>query len=244
MVPASIRNHNPGAMYPGPSAKRFGSASFETLRSKDGVHKIATFPTHQHGAAAMFHLLSTRYVGLPIDKAIAKWCGGYYVSTYLKVLEQKSGVKASDTLTLAMLRDHAVAVPIARAMAWQEAGRDYPLSEQEWVEAHGMAFGDAMAPAFSPGNDVPSPKVEMREAQAVAAVARPAAGGAALLGTGLTWASNNVPSVDTLASWQASAEKLGQLATWAAGNWQLTIGVTAAYVSACHVLPWLARGRG
>lgn len=243
MIPASIRNNNPGAMYPGKSSKRFGSVSFETLRSRDGVHKIATFPTGKHGAAAMFHLLSTGYVGMPIEKAIAKWCGGYYVSTYLKVLEQKAGVKPSDPLTLAVLRDHAVAVPIARAMAWQEAGRDYPLSEQEWVEAHAMAFGDALAPAFAPGNDVPSPKAEMREAQAVAAVAKPAAGGAALLGTGLTWASNNVPSVDTLASWQGSAEKLGQVATWAAGNWQLMIGAAAVYGLTCHVLPWLARGR-
>ena len=36
MIPASIRNNNPGAMYPGKSAKKFGSSTFETLKSKDG----------------------------------------------------------------------------------------------------------------------------------------------------------------------------------------------------------------
>ncbi len=57
MIPATIRNNNPGGMYPGKSSKKFGSTSYETLRSKDGVHKIATFPTKLHGAAAMFDLL-------------------------------------------------------------------------------------------------------------------------------------------------------------------------------------------
>lgn len=243
MTPASIRNNNPGAMYPGPSARKFGGDKFETLRSKDGTHKIATFPTPTHGAAALFHLLSTGYVNMTIEKAIAKWCGGYYVSAYLKVLEQKSGVKPTDVLTLAMVRDHTIAVPIARAMAWQEAGRDFPLSEQEWVEAHAMAFGDATAPSFAPGNDVPSPRPEARAEQAVAAVAKPAAASSGVVAGGLTWLSGNIPSVDTLASWQASAAKLGEVVTWAAGNWKTVLMAGVTYGFACHVLPWLAKGR-
>ena len=170
MIPASIRNRNPGAMYPGPSAKKFGSTSFETLRSRDGVHKIATFPTDQHGAAAMFDLLASKYVGMSIEAAIKKWCGGYYASTYIKVLEGKGGVTASDPLTLALVRDPQTAIPLARAMAWQEAGRDYPLDDAGWLEAHGMAFGGATAPEFSPKNDVPSPKPETRRAEAAKTV--------------------------------------------------------------------------
>lgn len=54
MIPASIRNNNPGAMYPGPSAKKFGSKRFETLKSHDGTHKIACFDDPVHGAAAQF----------------------------------------------------------------------------------------------------------------------------------------------------------------------------------------------
>ena len=92
MIPASIRNNNPGAMYPGKSSKKFGSASFETLRSKDGVHKIATFPSGIHGAAAQFDLLHSDYCGKTVKAAIELWCGDFYAGTYVKVLEDKAGI--------------------------------------------------------------------------------------------------------------------------------------------------------
>jgi len=59
-------------------------------------------------------------------------------------------------------------------MAVQEAGRDYPMTDAEWRQAHGMAFPEA-APSeekapdtFSPDNDLPSPKPETRVAAAAA----------------------------------------------------------------------------
>jgi len=163
MTPASIRNRNPGAMYPGPSAKKFGSTSYETLRSKDGVHKIATFPTSVHGAAAQFDLLNRDYTGKTLEKAIEKWCGNYYSAIYLKVLKDRAGVEPDTVLTKAMLADHEIAIPIAKAMAWQEAGCDYPLKDEEWREAHQMAFGgETVAPSWNPRNDVPTPKRETR----------------------------------------------------------------------------------
>lgn len=163
MTPASIRNRNPGAMYPGPSAKRFGATSHETLRSKDGVHKIATFPTSVHGAAAQFDLLNRDYTGMTLEKAIEKWCGNYYAAIYLKVLKDRASVEPSSVLTKAMLADGDIAIPIAKAMAWQEAGCDYPLKDEEWREAHQMALGgDAEAPSWNPRNDVPTPKRETR----------------------------------------------------------------------------------
>lgn len=171
MIPASIRNRNSGAMYPGPSAKKFGSTSYETLKSKDGVHKIATFPTHVHGAAAHFDLLASKYTGMTLQKAIERWCGGYYASTYLKVLKDRAGVDESTVLTKAMLADHEIAIPIAKAMAWQEAGQDYPLKDEEWLEAHQMAMGTGTsAPEWNPRNDVPTPKPETRQSEAIKAV--------------------------------------------------------------------------
>ena len=165
LVPASIRNFNPGAQYPGASSKKFGSVTYETLTSKDGVHKIATFPTHIHGAAAMFDLLERSYTGMTVQAAITKWCGGYYVNTYTKVLEDKVGVKPTDVLTADLVHDASKAVPLCKAMAWQEAGRDYPLDDAGWAEAHRMAFaGGSVAPAWSPSNDVPTPKPETRAA--------------------------------------------------------------------------------
>lgn len=164
MIPASIRNRNPGAMYPGKSATKFGSTSYETLKSKDGVHKIATFPTSIHGAAAQFDLLSRVYTGMTIEKAITKWCGNFYAPTYLKVLKDRADVTPETVLTRAMLADHEFAIPFAKAMAWQEAGCDFPLKDDEWLEAHQMALGkEVAAPAWNPRNDVPTPKLETRQ---------------------------------------------------------------------------------
>lgn len=127
------------------------------------MHKIATFPTHIHGAAAHFDLLNRSYTGMTLQKAIEKWCGNYYSSTYLKVLKDRAGVDENTVLTKAMLADHEIAIPIAKAMAWQEAGQDYPLKDEEWIEAHQMAMGvETTAPGWNPRNDVPTPKRETR----------------------------------------------------------------------------------
>lgn len=161
-IPASIRNKNPGAMYPGQAATKFGSRSYQTLVSKDGTHRIATFPTDEQGAAAQFWLLSQpAYANgkRSIEDCIKKWCGGFYVSTYLKVLESQAGVTRRSILTQKMLRDPSIAIPLARAMALQEAGRDYPLGEDGWQKAHAMAFGMAPAPIEAPS--VPAPVESM-----------------------------------------------------------------------------------
>jgi hypothetical protein len=226
IIPASIRNRNPGAAYPGPSSRKFGSISFETLRSKDGVHKIATFPSNIQGAAAMFHLLENgrdplgrlRYRNRAVKDAIATWCGEFYLTTYIKVLEEKAGVNRSDIITQDLLRDPAKAIPLAQAMALQEAGRDYPMTAEEWSQAHACAFIEPVAPAFSPENDVPSPKAEMRTAAAVDTAAK-GAGLATAAGTVATVALTPVPtlpavptvitgSLTNASAWQGVADQM------------------------------------
>ncbi len=175
-IPASIRNKNPGAMYPGASSKKFGSTSFEKLTSQDGVHKIATFPTDIQGAAAQFDLLaSSAYADgkRTVREAITKWCGGYYVSTYLSVLEKKAGVTADTVLTRGMVCNPEIAIPLAQAMAYQEAGQAYPLDAEGWRQAHTLALPTAALEAVaaveppekvapSPENDKPLSKPETR----------------------------------------------------------------------------------
>ena len=65
--PASLRYNNPGAQYPGPSARRFGSVGTETI---GGGHKIAVFDDPVNGAAAQFDLLLRSYAGLPSSPAL------------------------------------------------------------------------------------------------------------------------------------------------------------------------------
>lgn len=160
MIPASIRNNNPGAQEPGPSSRKFGATSYEVLRwtyqGKTAINKIATFPTSEHGAAAMFDLLYRSYTGLTIEKAIARWCGGYYAKSYVSALSA-ANVTATDLLTKALVEDPDFAIPLCKAMAVVEAGAVYPLSDEGWAEAHRMAFSGAVAPEFAPSNDVPSP---------------------------------------------------------------------------------------
>ncbi len=168
MIPASIRNRNPGAMEVGFASKRWGSTTHETLtwtdkNGKKHTNLIATFPTHQHGGAAVFTLLSEGkyYRNKPIAEAIATWCGGHSASQYIDHMERSTGTKRTALLTNERIRDPDIAVPIAMAIARFEAGPvELPLSEADWRQVHAMAFGEAVAPAPSIDNDVPFQKPE------------------------------------------------------------------------------------
>ena len=72
-IPASIRNNNPGAQYPGASSRKFGALRTNTI---GGGHLIAQFPDKVSGAAALFDLLLRLYVGLSLKDALTKWSGG------------------------------------------------------------------------------------------------------------------------------------------------------------------------
>ena len=145
--PASIRYNNPGAQYPGPSARRFGSIGTETI---GGGHKIAVFPDAVSGAAAQFDLFANRYTGETLQSAIRRWSGGNSPGTYLKVIERETGLKPNTVLTREHLEDPAIAIPLAKAMSVQEAGRPYPMSDAAWQAAHSKAFGGTQVAAAQP----------------------------------------------------------------------------------------------
>jgi hypothetical protein len=226
MTPASIRNNNPGAQEPGYASKRFGSTSFETLRWKDKtgkarVNRIATFPTPQHGAAACFHLLGTskHYVGQPISKAVTTWCGGYSASGYAKALQSRAGLSGDTILTADLIKDPSFAVPLLMAMAKWEAGREFPMDEEGFRQGHAMAFGDGLAPAPSPDNDVPAQKPEgqVREQIKTATDLSVKYGPPAAVSIYIT----------IMQAWQAVADQISGMLTWMVAN-PLSFGVTAA----------------
>lgn len=146
--PASIRYNNPGAMYPGPSSKKYGAVGTEII---GGGHKIAVFPDAISGAAAQFDLLSEKYTGRTLQSAISRWSGGNSVGTYLKVIERETGLSADTVLTREMVADPKIAIPIAKAMAVQEAGKTYPMSDANWADAHRRFSGDAAPPVSERG---------------------------------------------------------------------------------------------
>lgn len=243
MIPASIRNNNPGAIYPGPAAKKFGGKVGEVLKSRDGSHPIVIFPTPVHGAAALFHNLMHAkgvtghyYRGRTLSKAIETWCGSIRAQSYLRLIEQQSGIKATDVLSEEFLRDPERAVQLAKAMARHEAGKDYPLEANEWLAAHAMAFGDGVAPEPSPNNDVPTVRPEAR-----AAILKWRAGkwlGGISAGAGTAGVAAP-PDLSQIGAWQAATTTVAEMGTWAMTNWHLTALAAGAYLVICHLIPWL-----
>lgn len=144
--PASIRYNNPGAQYPGKSARKHGTIGTKTI---GGGHLIAVFDDAIDGGAALFDLLDRVYTGMTVKAAIAKWSGGNHVGTYLAVM-QRRGIDPDTMISKEKLRDPEWALMFAKAMAWHEAGQDYPLTDDDWRMAHRQAFFDVVeAPVVS-----------------------------------------------------------------------------------------------
>lgn len=138
MKPASIRFNNPGAQYPGPSARKYGSTGTEII---GGGHKIAVFDNPVNGAAAQFDLLKRGYMGLTLGDAIRKWSGGNSSPAYANRVAQATGVSLDTPLTPDMINNPAFAIPFAKSAASWEAGQDYPMTDDQWAEAHRLAGG-------------------------------------------------------------------------------------------------------
>lgn len=137
-TPASIRFNNPGAQYPGPSARKFGSTGTEII---GGGHKIAVFDNPVNGAAAQFDLLRRGYTGMTLGDAIRKWSGGNSSPAYAARVSNATGVSLDTPLTPEMINDPNFAIPFAKSAASWEAGRDYPMTDEQWREAHKLAGG-------------------------------------------------------------------------------------------------------
>jgi hypothetical protein len=136
LVPASMRNNNPGAMWPGPSASTYGSTGSQNVA---GNNKIATFPDAVSGGAAQFDLLNRKYTGMPLADALRKWSGGNNVESYIGGVTKATGLAPDAMITADLLRGPQ-GVALARAMARHETGRDFPMSPDQWVQAQDRVF--------------------------------------------------------------------------------------------------------
>ncbi len=152
--PVSIRTKNPGAMWPNALATKFGSKTHEDLR--DG-NKAAIFPTFEAGAAAQFALWHDKYAGMTLKDAIYKWSGHNSSAAYEDFLTKHASVSLNTVISKEFL-EGPEGVRFAKAQAQWEAGKPYPMTDEQWKKAQDLAFGDlSQAGLPTPTVDIPLP---------------------------------------------------------------------------------------
>lgn len=172
-IPASIRYNNPGAMWGGKHANKWGATNTVGLNDGTGQgNTIGVFPTKVQGAAAQFDLWRIGYVGMSLSAAIRKWSGGNSSSAYMNFLNDKTGIRSTDTVTATLLAGPK-GLALMKAQAQWEAGKPYPMSDAEWITAQNMVFpgaNPAPPPDIPKATADPAPVVTSRWSAIVAAI--------------------------------------------------------------------------
>jgi hypothetical protein len=136
--PASIRYKNPGAMWGGKHARKWGAVDDIVLKDGQANH-IAVFPDLVHGAAAQFALWKAGYCDMTLIAAIKKWSGHNSSAAYMAFLGKHVGVTPHTRITPALLASPK-GIALMKAQAQWEAGKPYPMSDAQWAEAQSMVF--------------------------------------------------------------------------------------------------------
>lgn len=150
--PASIRHKNPGAMWGGAHAKKWGAINGgKGTALADGTgqgNTIATFPTYVAGIAAQIALWRTaRYRNKKFKVAIVPWSGGNNVSSYIKLVAEYVPGFSGDTVIDDAFLTGPNGIAFLKAQARHEAGKEYPAPDADWVAALALVFGNAPAVA-------------------------------------------------------------------------------------------------
>lgn len=163
--PISIRTKNPGAMWGGARANKWGATADIMTGDKEGNH-IAVFPTFVDGAAAQFDLWRSNYTGLTLGSAIKKWSGGNSSPPYANFLVARTAILTTDTITTQLLAGPK-GIALMKAQAAWESGKikdGYPMTDTEWQQAQAMVFKGAIPPPpdipkAKPSNPAPTKSV-------------------------------------------------------------------------------------
>lgn len=142
--PASIRSKNPGAMWPGPIATKWGSKKFTSLADGTGQgNKIAYFDTYVQGICAQLDMWRTspRYKNKPFKDAIRVWSGGNSVEQYIAYVLKRIPGMTRDTVMNDTFWRGPMGLAFLKAQAGHEAGKTYPAPANDWAEAQRIVFG-------------------------------------------------------------------------------------------------------
>lgn len=148
-VPAAIQFKNPGAMWPGPIATKWGSKDWQYLSDGTGQgggghgNKIAIFESWIDGIAAQMDLWrsSPKYFNRRLKDAIRTWSGGNNVPSYLSYLKARVPGLTDDTVMDNDFWAGPMAIPFLKAQAQHEAGKAIPATAAEYIEAQRRVTG-------------------------------------------------------------------------------------------------------
>lgn len=88
-------------------------------------------------AASHFALLAQKYSGKPVGAAVDEWTKGHPGAQFIP---EKAGLTPETPITPELLKGQQ-GIALVKAMADLDAGGRAPLTDQQWVQAHQMAFG-------------------------------------------------------------------------------------------------------
>lgn len=142
-VPAAIQFMNPGAMWPGAIATKWGSTKWQYLSDGTGQggggkgNKIAIFDSWVDGIAAQMDLWRTskNYRGKRLKDAITIWSGGNNVPDYINYLVARVPGLTSNTVMDDIFWRGPMAIPFLKAQAQHEAGKAIPATQADYIEA-------------------------------------------------------------------------------------------------------------
>lgn len=147
-------------MWPGSVATRFGSTEWWPCA---GNNKIAVFPTFEQGIAAQFYLWATKYSGMPLRDAIYKWSGHNSSPQYADFLSKRIPGITMDTVLSPEFFHSEDGWKFMKAQSQWEAGKPYPVTDEQWQAGQALAFGDLPIPAAVKPTPKPKPKSKPRK---------------------------------------------------------------------------------
>lgn len=157
MAPAAIRHKNPGAMWPGKIATKWGSKRWVYLNDGTGQggngkgNKIATFDNWIDGICAQLDLwrTSANYKNKTLAAALRIWSGGNHVESYISyVTARVPGITRNTIMDDTFWRSPNGA-RFLKVQAGHEAGKTMPVPDDLWLEAQKRVFAGKM-PAAGP----------------------------------------------------------------------------------------------
>lgn len=141
-------------------SKKWGET--KNIALNDGLNQnnhIAVFPDAVHGAAAQFDLWRSSYTGMTLQNAIKKWSGGNSSTSYMNFLTSHTGLTASSQITVSVLSS-PTGLKLMKAQAQWEAGKVYPLSDNDWQKAQELVFTPSVSPTQATPTVAPQPTAE------------------------------------------------------------------------------------